>query len=36
MIIGVTKEIKPQEYRVGMVPRGIRSLIRAGNQVLIQ
>jgi len=32
MIVGVPKEIKHQEYRVGIVPAGIRVLINAGTQ----
>ncbi|MBU0484550.1 MAG: alanine dehydrogenase [Proteobacteria bacterium] len=36
MIIGVPKEIKDQEFRVGMVPAGVRGLVAAGHQVLIE
>ncbi len=36
MIIGVPKEIKVQEYRVGMVPGGVKSLVRSGHQILIE
>jgi alanine dehydrogenase len=36
MHIGVPKEIKPQEYRVGLVPTGVRELVAAGHQVSIQ
>jgi alanine dehydrogenase len=36
MIIGVPKEIKNHEYRVGMVPAGVRVLVMDGHQVLIQ
>jgi alanine dehydrogenase len=36
MIIGVPKEIKNHEYRVGVVPAGVRVLVRDGHQVLIQ
>lgn len=36
MIIGVPKEIKPDEYRVAMVPAGVEELTRAGHKVLIQ
>ena len=36
MIIGVPKEIKPDEYRVGMVPAGVRQLVLAGHTVLIE
>ncbi|MFQ5433099.1 MAG: alanine dehydrogenase [Nitrospinota bacterium] len=36
MIIGVPKEIKPDEYRVGMVPAGSRELVLSGHTVLIE
>src|SRR5580658_8309153 len=36
MKIGVPKEIKIHEYRVGLVPAGVRELIDAGHQVLVQ
>ena len=36
MKIGVPKEIKPQEARVGLTPAGAQALIRAGHQVNIQ
>jgi len=36
MIIGVPKEIKSKENRVGLTPAGVDSLIRAGHQVLIE
>ncbi|MBW1888786.1 MAG: alanine dehydrogenase [Deltaproteobacteria bacterium] len=36
MIIGVPKEVKVQEYRIGMVPGGVKSLIRAGHRVLLE
>ena len=36
MIIGVPKEVKVQEYRVGMVPGGVKSLVRVGQQVLVE
>ncbi len=36
MIIGVPKEVKPDEYRVAMVPAGVEELTRAGHTVLIQ
>ncbi len=36
MIIGVPREIKNNEYRVGMVPAGVRQLVRAGHEVLVQ
>ncbi|HUB06691.1 MAG TPA: hypothetical protein VMB50_06805, partial [Myxococcales bacterium] len=34
MIIGVPKEIKTREYRVGMVPAGVRTLVSHGHKVL--
>ena len=36
MIIGVPKEIKEFEYRVGVVPAGVRTLTEYGHKVLIQ
>lgn len=36
MIVGITKEIKPHEYRVGMIPAGVGELTRAGHKVLIE
>lgn len=36
MIIGTPKEIKDKESRVGMVPSGVRDLVAAGHEVLIQ
>jgi alanine dehydrogenase len=36
MRIGVPKEIKNHEYRVGLVPAGVRELVASGHQVLIQ
>src|SRR5262245_44772853 len=36
MRIGVPKEIKNHEYRVGIVPAGVRELVKAGHSVLVQ
>lgn len=36
MIVGVPKEIKNKENRVGMVVAGVRALSQAGHKVLIQ
>ncbi|HSW87516.1 MAG TPA: alanine dehydrogenase [Rhabdochlamydiaceae bacterium] len=36
MIIGIPKEIKDNEYRVGATPDGVKSLTQAGHQVLVQ
>ncbi len=36
MRIGVPKEIKVQEYRVGLVPAAVRELTHAGHEVLVQ
>ena len=36
MIIGVPREIKPDEYRVAMLPFGVEELTRRGHRVLIQ
>ena len=36
MIIGVPKEIKTREYRVGMTPAGVKSLTSRGHKVLVE
>lgn len=36
MIVGVPREIKNHEYRVGMVPSGVRSMVENGHSVIIQ
>jgi alanine dehydrogenase len=34
--IGIPKEIKDNEYRVGMVPAGVHALVDAGHEVVVQ
>lgn len=36
MRIGVPREIKVHEYRVGLVPAGVRELIAAGHDVIVE
>ena len=36
MIIGVPKEIKDKEFRVGMVPSGVREMALMGHRVIVQ
>jgi alanine dehydrogenase len=36
MRIGVPREIKVHEYRIGLVPAGVRELVGAGHEVLIE
>ncbi len=36
MLIGVPKEIKTHEYRVGLVPASVRELILHGHKVLVE
>lgn len=36
MRIGVPREIKAQEYRVGLTPAGVRELTQAGHSVLVE
>lgn len=36
MIIGVPKEIKDKEFRVGIVPAGVQTLAAAGHGILIE
>lgn len=36
IIVGVPKEIKNHEYRVGLTPPSVRELVQRGHQVLVQ
>ncbi len=36
MKIGVPKEIKNHEYRVGIVPSGVKELVKNGHQVIVE
>jgi len=36
MKVGVPKEIKSDEYRVGMIPVGVEALTRAGHEVFVE
>jgi len=36
MLVGVPKEIKNHEYRVGLIPSGVHELKRHGHQVLVE
>lgn len=36
MLIGIPKEIKNHEYRVGATPAGVREMIAAGHQVIVE
>ena len=36
MLIGVPKEIKTREFRVGLVPSSVAELVRRGHQVLVE
>lgn len=36
MIVGVPKEIKSQENRVGLVPGSVREIVRAGSTVFVE
>ncbi len=36
MLIGVPKEIKNNEYRIGLTPTGVRELVHNGHQVMVQ
>jgi alanine dehydrogenase len=36
MRIGVPKEIKVEEYRVGLTPESVRALCARGHRVLVQ
>jgi alanine dehydrogenase len=34
--IGIPKEIKNHEYRVGMIPAGVHALVSAGHEVVME
>jgi alanine dehydrogenase len=36
MVVGTVKEIKDNEYRVGLVPGGVKTLVDSGHQVLVE
>mgnify|MGYP000085161638 FL=1 len=36
MKIGVPKEIKPQENRIGLTPESVKDLIKNGHEVLVE
>lgn len=36
MLIGVPKEIKNNEFRVGLVPNSVSELIHAGHKVIVE
>ena len=36
MLIGVPREIKPQEYRVGLAPEAVAELVHRGHSVLVE
>ncbi len=36
MRIGIPKEIKVLEKRVGIVPAGVRELVRSGHEVMVE
>ncbi|MGD0103517.1 MAG: alanine dehydrogenase [Rhodopila sp.] len=36
MKVGVPKEVKSHEYRVGMTPAGVRELVQQGHQVVVE
>lgn len=36
MIVGVPREVKPDEYRVAMLPSGVEELVAAGHRVLVE
>ena len=36
MMIGVPKEIKDHEYRVSVTPEGVRTLVQAGQEVIVE
>ena len=36
MIVGIPKEIKPDEYRVSITPAGVHDLVGSGHKVLVE
>src|SRR3954471_13034576 len=36
MLVGVPKEVKVHEYRVGLTPASVRELVAQGHQVLVE
>ena len=36
MKVGIPREIKDHEYRVGMVPAGVHALVQAGHEVFVE
>ena len=36
MKIGVPKEIKPQENRIGLTPESVKALVSSGHEVLVE
>ena len=36
MRVGIPREVKDHEYRVGMIPAGVHALVQAGHQVMAQ
>ena len=36
MIVGIPKETKQDEYRIGLLPVGVEELTRAGHRVLVE
>jgi alanine dehydrogenase len=36
MIIGIPKEIKDNEYRVGIVPVNVETIVRAGHEMIVK
>ena len=36
MLVGVPKEIKNKEFRVGMTPTSVREVVEAGHKVMVE
>ena len=36
MLIGVPKEIKPQENRIGLTPESVKTLVLGGHKVIVE
>ena len=36
MLVGIPREVKDNEYRVAATPEGVRELVHAGHEVLVE
>ena len=36
MLVGVPKEVKAHEYRVGLTPSSVREIVHHGHEVIVE